>query len=67
MVPLPERCTDEPQVGLDETLASFPRDAFDYVWMIDIPRSRWPRDPGLEPLWQDGTGVVYRIRRERGR
>ncbi len=67
MVPLPERCTDEPQVGLDETLASFPRAAFDYVWMIDIPRSRWPRDPALEPVWQNDTGIVYRIRRERGR
>lgn len=66
MVPVPARCRDEPQADLAETLAGFPREAFDYVWMVDIPRAQWPRDPGLTPIWREGEGVVYRIVRHQG-
>ncbi len=42
-------------------LEQLPRDAFDYVWLIDPP----PYDPrlarGLQPIWRSGTSVLYRV------
>jgi len=47
---------------LDLALAVFPRPAFDYVWMIDMPKEHWPIDPGLRPVWQGKRfGILYRI------
>ena len=63
---VPVRCHDASSAKLDATLAGFPRDAFDYVWMVDVPRAQWPRDPGLTPVWQAGEGVVYRIVKRQG-
>jgi len=34
--------------------------AFDYLWLVDVPRAYWPSDPRLVPVWQDETGVLYR-------
>ena len=46
---------------VDLALATVPRTAFDYIWMIQPP----PHDPallaGLTPLWRSGTSVLYRI------
>ncbi|MCM3662690.1 hypothetical protein M3148_17130, partial [Georgenia satyanarayanai] len=42
-------------------MAQFPRDAFDYVWLIQPP----PFDPrlaeGLTPIWREGASVLYRV------
>jgi hypothetical protein len=47
---------------LEIALEYFPRDAFDYVWMIDMPNNRWPIDPDLQPIWKGNRfGVLYRI------
>lgn len=47
--------------SLDQSLREFPRTAFDYVWLVQPP----PFDPaltkGLEPLWRNGTSVLYRV------
>jgi hypothetical protein len=54
------RARNEPILEL--ALAVFPRPAFDYVWMIDMPRERWPVDPGLQPIWEGKKyGILYRI------
>ena len=54
------RARNEPV--LEVALARFPRGAFDYLWMIDMPRARWPRDPGLVPVWEGlRFGILYRI------
>ena len=57
----PSRCRREVWRTLDLALAAFPRDAFDYVWLIAPP----PFDPdlaeGLSPVWRDGTSVLYRV------
>jgi hypothetical protein len=54
------RARNEPL--LDVALARFPRAAFDYLWMIDMPRAQWPVDPGLRPVWQGRRfGILYRI------
>jgi hypothetical protein len=54
-------CRGERWLTLDQSLAIFPRDKFDYVWLIQPP----PHDPalaqGLRPVWQRGTSVLYRV------
>ncbi|HSI18290.1 MAG TPA: hypothetical protein VK980_11005 [Sphingomonas sp.] len=46
---------------IQASLARLPRDAFDYVWMINAP----PYDPkfnaGLVEMYRDGPMVLYRI------
>jgi hypothetical protein len=37
----------------------FPK-AFDYLWLVGVPRRFWPNDPALVPVWQDATGILYR-------
>jgi hypothetical protein len=54
------RARNEPILEL--ALAYFPRDAFDYLWMIDMPRNRWPIDPDLQLIWAGKRfGALYRI------
>jgi hypothetical protein len=57
----PQRCRSRNEAVLERTLATFPREAFDYLWLIDLPPSRWPQDPGLAPVWQGETGILYRV------
>jgi hypothetical protein len=46
-------------IGL--TLANLPRDAFDYMWLIDIPYLKPSDLPGMTPLWSNGRDSLYRI------
>lgn len=55
------RCRGEAWRTIDMALATFPRKAFDYVWLITPP----PYDPtltaGLRPVWRSGNSVLYRV------
>ena len=55
------QCRGEIWRSIGASLRGFPRDAFDYVWLIQPP----PFDPrllaGLEPVWRDGTSGLYRV------
>ena len=55
------RCRGEWWRPVDWALAAFPREAFDYVWLLNPP----PFDPalteGLTPIWRSGRDVLYRI------
>lgn len=42
-------------------LARFPRDAFDYVWMIRPPVYNPRFEQGLVPIWRDGTSGLFRV------
>jgi hypothetical protein len=57
------RCRREIWRPIDVALATFPRHAFDYVWLITPP----PYDPkltvGLRPIWRSGSSVLYRVER----
>ena len=54
------RARNEPV--LETALKFMPRGAYDYLWMIDMPRERWPVDPGLRPVWEGRRfGILYRI------
>ena len=57
----PRQCRGEIWRSIGASLRGFPRDAFDYVWLIQPP----PFDPrllaGLEPVWRDGSSGLYRV------
>ncbi|WP_420138519.1 hypothetical protein [Sphingomonas sp.] len=58
----PHRCRDRRTKPYPEGINNLPHDAFDYVWLIDIPRARWNSFPGLEPIWTGGrSGILYRV------
>ncbi len=56
--------TDEPMVydhSPKSALRIIPRDAFDYVWMIDPPDYKMRARPGLKPIWRTSRAVLYKI------
>lgn len=55
------RCRHEPWRTIDQALARFPRAGFDYVWLIDPPEYDVTLTRGLQPIWRDGTSVLYRV------
>jgi hypothetical protein len=54
-------CRGEWWKSLDWSLANFPRDTFDYVWLLDPPpyNPYWTRS--MTRIWQDGTSALYRV------
>jgi hypothetical protein len=54
-------CRGEWWRTIDMSLARFPRDAFDYVWLIDPPAYDPQYTAGLIPIWQNGTSRLFRI------
>ncbi|HEY0412039.1 MAG TPA: hypothetical protein VGD66_02720 [Allosphingosinicella sp.] len=54
-------CRGEEWRSLDASLAGFPRQAFDYVWLIQPPRYDKRLTAGLQPIWRSGTSVLYRV------
>jgi hypothetical protein len=55
------KCRREFWRTIDASLRRFPRDAFDYVWLIQPP----PYDPALEaglvPVWRQGRSALFRV------
>lgn len=43
------------------SLVRFPRDAFDYVWLISPPRYDPRLEQGLTPVWRDGSSALFRV------
>jgi hypothetical protein len=62
----PRGCTDRRSKTYPYALNHLPREAFDYAWLIDMPREKWNSFPGLEPIWTGGeSGILYRVVPER--
>lgn len=55
------RCPHEYWRSLDLALAIVPREAFDYIWLIDPPPYDAKLTEGLRPVWRSGTSVLYRV------
>lgn len=57
----PRGCRAEQWMTVDEALASLPRGAFDYLWLIGPP----PYDAGLvsgfTPVWRSGSSMLFRL------
>lgn len=46
---------------LDVALGAIPYHSFDRLWLLDIPRNRWPKSRKLRRLWASGDSVIYDI------
>ncbi len=55
------RCHGQWWRPLSMALAKFPRDAFDYVWLIGAPPFDASLTRGMTPIWRDGRSILYRI------
>jgi hypothetical protein len=55
------QCPREWWRPINRALARFPRNAFDYVWLIAPPAYDPKFNQGLVEVWRDGTSVLYRI------
>jgi hypothetical protein len=42
-------------------MRGFPRQVFDYVWLIQPPEFDPSLARGLQPIWRDGPSVLYRV------
>jgi hypothetical protein len=56
----------EPLFGhpIAQALATFPRDRFDYVWLVRPPQFNPRLLAGLKPIWRggsEGTSGLYRV------
>lgn len=58
----PTKCRKRGGAVLGDTVANFPRAAYDYFWLIDMPRSGWVSYPDLVPVWHGRErGILYRV------
>jgi hypothetical protein len=57
----PNECPEALHLTIDRALSTLPRDDFDYLWLLDPP----PYDPklvgDLQPVWRQGTSILYRL------
>ncbi len=56
-------CRSEFWRPLNVSLQTFPRDGFDYVWLIAPPRYDPANLRGLTPVWRNGTSMVLKVDR----
>lgn len=59
----PRSCRAPRARTIESSVALFPRFAFDYVWLINASRDRWPvNDRSLKLIWHGGErGALYAI------
>ena len=55
------RCRGEWWRPIGLAMRWFPRDAFDYVWLINPPAYDPSLNTGLTPIWRNGDDVLFRI------
>ena len=47
--------------SIDQSLATFPRAAFDYVWLIDPPAYSHATTAGMQLVWRGPDSMLYRV------
>lgn len=57
----PARCRGRNEANWSDTMANFPRGAFDYLWLINLGAEQWPNDPGLQRIWSFPRGALFRV------
>ena len=57
----PAGCRGRGGWPVNRALKLLPRDAFDYLWMIDPPQFDPRLVAGLQPVWRNGNSVLYRL------
>ena len=59
----PDRCPNGVLKTIDQSLAEVPREAFDYIWLIDVPDYDRRLTKGLTRVWQGAGSELYRVDR----
>ena len=57
----PNNCPDRLHLTIDRSLKAVPRDAFDYVWLIDAPEFDPRLASGMQPVWRNDHSILYRL------
>jgi hypothetical protein len=57
-------CRRLPIKTIDWALRAIPREAFDYVWLVDPPAFDEASAAGLKPLWRGEGSVLYAVERQ---
>ncbi len=60
-----QQCPREWWRPVSMALARFPRDAFDYVWLVRPPAYDPKFNAGLTEVWRDGASVLFRVDHEK--
>ena len=55
----PNHCRDRIHRQIDESLATMPRDDFDYVWLIDPPAYSPVSAADMKPVWRGPGSILY--------
>jgi hypothetical protein len=58
----PARCANREHWPIDLSLQHFPRDEFDYVWLMDNPSYDHSLVTGMTQVWRGPASVLYRVR-----
>jgi hypothetical protein len=56
-----EPCGRDKPRYLPDALRLLPRDAFDYVWLLDIPAANRPQLPWLKQIYATPEGALYAV------
>jgi hypothetical protein len=62
----PSQCANRDHWTPDRALASIPRDAFDYVWLVDVPAFDPRQVADMQLIWRGPGSLLYAIRRTGG-
>jgi hypothetical protein len=54
-------CERRPLAQYKTSLETFPRAAFDYLWLLGIPREFWPAEPDLTLVWSRDDSALFSI------
>lgn len=57
----PDACPEKLHLTIDQALAALPRDAFDYLWLIDVASFDPRLTAGMQPVWRNGHSILYRL------
>jgi hypothetical protein len=57
----PDRCPDRLHRTIDQSLREVPRDAFDFIWLIDIAPTDAKSLAKLTPVWRGPGSILYRV------
>jgi hypothetical protein len=63
----PAECDSSEHWSPDQALAALPRDAFDYVWLIDLPQPDPRLAGGLTLVWRGNGSLLYAVDRTGGK
>jgi hypothetical protein len=58
---VPQNCPRPDWRTIDDALQTFPRAAFDYLWLIAPPAYTQEKTDGMTLIWTNGQDMLYRV------